>query len=124
AAGAYIVALVRDADPQSEFYRSGDHAKVSIINGQLEDFLTLERAINEHEIDTVFHLAAQPIVGVAYRFPLQTFEANVRGTYNLLEACRIHSELVKRIVVASSDKAYGEQSILPYTEDMALQGHY
>ncbi len=120
--GAYIVALVRDPDPQSEFYRSGAFAHTSIAQGCLEDYQTLERAINEHEIDTVFHLAAQPIVGAAQRSPLQTFEANVRGAYNLLEACRQHRALVHRIVVASSDKAYGTQQTLPYTEEMPLQG--
>jgi CDP-glucose 4,6-dehydratase len=93
---SYVVALVRDADPQSEFFRSGDVARVSVVHGALEEFWTLERAINEHEIDTVFHLGAQPIVGVAHRFPLQTLEANIRGTYNLLEACRIHHALVNR----------------------------
>ena len=122
AAGARIIALVRDPDPQAEFYRSGDHRRVAIVSGRLEDFRTLERAINEHEIETVFHLAAQPIVGVAQRAPLQTFEANIRGTYNLLEACRQHASLVRRVVVASSDKAYGAQPTLPYTEEMPLQG--
>jgi CDP-glucose 4,6-dehydratase len=122
ASGAQVVALVRDADPQSEFYRCGDYRRVTIVNGRLEDFWTLERAINEQEIDTVFHLAAQPLVGVAYRFPLQTFEANIRGSYNLMEVCRLHAALVQRVVVASSDKAYGTHENLPYTEDMALQG--
>ena len=124
AAGAHVVALVRDADPQAEFYRSGDYQRTAIVSGQLEDFRALERAINEHEIETVFHLAAQPIVGVAHRAPLQTFEANIRGTYNLLEACRQHAALVRRVVVASSDKAYGTQPVLPYTEEMPLQGMY
>ncbi|HEU5347637.1 MAG TPA: GDP-mannose 4,6-dehydratase [Ktedonobacterales bacterium] len=122
ALGAHVVALVRDADPQSEFYRSGDYRRTAIVQGRLEDFWTLERAINEHEINTVFHLAAQPIVGAAFRSPLQTFEANIRGTYNLLEACRLHTGLVQRVVIASSDKAYGAQATLPYTEDMPLQG--
>lgn len=122
--GAHVVALVRDSDPQSEFFRSGDYRQTFIVTGQLEDYHTLERAINEHEVETVFHLAAQPIVGVAQRNPLQTFEANIRGSYNLLEACRIHSDLVKRVVIASSDKAYGTQPALPYTEDMPLQGQY
>lgn len=121
---AQVVALIRDADPQSELYRSGAITQVFVVNGRLEDFWTLERALNEHEIDTVFHLGAQPLVGVARRFPLQTFEANIRGTYNLLEACRIHRHLVKNIVVASSDKAYGEHPDLPYTEDMPLIGRY
>src|SRR5262249_44052002 len=87
-------------------------------------FFTVERAISEHEVDTVLHLAAQPIVGVAHRFPLQTFESNIRGTYHLLEACRIHRALVRRVVIASSDKAYGEQPQLPYTEDMPLRGRH
>lgn len=121
---AHVVALVRDPDPQSEFYRSGDHHHTTIVQGRLEEYRTLERAINEHEIDTVFHLAAQPIVGVALRSPWQTFEANIRGTYNLLEVCRVHRSLVERVVVASSDKAYGAQETLPYTEDMPLQGRY
>lgn len=122
--GAYVVALIRDADPQSELFRSDTIAKVTVVNGALEDLWTLERAINEHEVDTVFHLGAQTIVGTARRFPFQTFEANIRGTYNLLEACRLHQAIVKRVVVASSDKAYGDQVNLPYTEDTTLQGRY
>jgi len=124
AQGAYVVALVRDADPQSELYRSGDIQRVSVVNGVLEDFWTLERVVNEHEVDTVFHLGAQTIVGTAHRFPLPTFEANIRGTYNLLETCRLHSDMVQRVVIASSDKAYGEQPNLPYTEDMPLNGRH
>ena len=123
-AGAHVVVLVRDADPRSELYRSGDYLRTAVVQGQVEDFWTLERAINEHEVDTVFHLAAQPIVGAAHRFPMQTFEANIRGTYNLLEACRIHRNLVQRVVIASSDKAYGEQTALPYTEETPLEGQH
>lgn len=122
--GAFVVALVLDAEPQSELYRSGDIDKISVVNGRLEDFLTLSRAINVHEPDTVFHLGAQTIVGAARRFPLPTFEANIRGTYNLLEACRLHKDLVQGVVIASSDKAYGEQAQLPYTEDMPLVGRH
>lgn len=124
ARGAYVVALVLDADPQSELYRSEDIRRIGVVNGALEDFWALERAINEHETDTVFHLGAQTIVGTAHRFPLPTFESNVRGTYNLLEACRIHSRLVQRVVIASSDKAYGEQPVLPYSEEMNLNGRH
>jgi CDP-glucose 4,6-dehydratase len=124
ARGAYVVVLVRDADPQSELYRSGDIRRVAVVNGRLEDFWTLERVINEHEVDTVFHLGAQTIVGTAHRFPLSTFEANIRGSYNLLEACRLNSDMVQRVVIASSDKAYGEQLDLPYTEDMPLNGRH
>lgn len=122
-ADAYVVALVLDADPQTELYRSGDATRVAIVSGALEDVATLERAITTHAIDTVIHLGAQTIVGAAQRAPLNTFEANIRGTYNLLEVCRRHSDLVARIVVASSDKAYGEQA-LPYREESPLLGRH
>lgn len=122
--GAYVVVLVRDWDPQSQLVRSGTIHRTSVVHGRLEDYATLERAINEHEIDTVFHLGAQTIVGTAYRNPLATFEANIRGTYNLLEACRVHRDLVRRVVIASSDKAYGDSSVLPYTEDMPPLGRH
>jgi CDP-glucose 4,6-dehydratase len=119
---AGVVALVLDANPQSELYRSGQIKRVNVVNGRLENFTVLQRAIVEYETDTVIHLGAQAIVGVAYRSPLGTYETNIRGTWNLLEACRLHSGIVKRVVIASSDKAYGEQPQLPYTEDMPLQG--
>lgn len=119
-----IVVLVRDIDYQTEFYRSGDYLQTNIVNGSLENFSLIERAINEYEIDTVFHLGAQTIVGAAYREPLQTFESNIRGTYHILEACRRHREFVKEIVIASSDKAYGIADKLPYTEDMPLKGSH
>lgn len=122
--GAHVVTLVRDWDPQTELVRSGDIGRTSVVNGALEDYATLERALNEHEIDTVFHLGAQPIVATALRSPLPTFEANIRGTYNLLEACRVHRGLVNRVVVASSDKAYGDGPSLPYTEDMPANGRH
>lgn len=122
--GAYVVALIRDWDPQSELIRSGTVTRVNVVSGALEEYATLDRAINEHEIDTVFHLGAQTIVGTALRSPLLTFEANVRGTYNLLEACRAHGQIVRQVVVASSDKAYGDADTLPYTEDMPLHGRH
>lgn len=122
--GAYVVALVLDDDPQSELYRNGAVRQVTVVNGALEDFWRLERVINLHEIDSVFHLGAQTIVGVAHRFPLTTFEANIRGTYNLLEVCRLHRGLVQRVVIASSDKAYGPQPHLPYVEEMGLNGRH
>ncbi|MEN4006856.1 MAG: GDP-mannose 4,6-dehydratase [Methanobacteriaceae archaeon] len=120
--GSIVVALVRDNDYQTEFYRSGDYLRTIIVNGSLEDFSTVKRAINEYEIDTVFHLGAQTIVGAAYHEPLQTFESNIRGTYHVLEACRQYQNIVERIVMASSDKAYGIADKLPYTEDMPLIG--
>jgi len=122
--GAKVIALVLDADPQSELYRSGYVRRIHVVNGRLEDFRTLERALLAYDCDTVIHLGAQAIVSVASRSPLPTFETNIRGTWNLLEACRLHADLVKRVVVASSDKAYGEQERLPYTEDMPLQGRH
>jgi CDP-glucose 4,6-dehydratase len=122
-AGAELVGLVRDSVPQSRFHTSGVADKMVLVRGQLEDLSILERAINEYEIDTVFHLGAQPIVGAANRNPLSTFEANIRGTWHLLEAVR-RSNQVSRVVVASSDKAYGTQEILPYTEEMSLQGRH
>jgi CDP-glucose 4,6-dehydratase len=122
--GAHVVALVRDRDERTMFYRSGDHRRCAIVSGQLEDYPTVERGINEHEVDTVVHLAAQPIVGAAQRSPLPTFEANVRGTYNLLEACRVHAGLVQRVVVASSDKAYGDHGQRAYDEEAPLAANH
>ncbi len=124
AEGAELVVLVRDWDPRSELVRSGTIQQARVVQGALEDYASLERALSEHEVDAVFHLGAQAIVGVALRSPLLTFESNIRGTYNLLEACRIHRDLVRNIVVASSDKAYGDSDLLPYTEDMPLQGRH
>jgi CDP-glucose 4,6-dehydratase len=122
--GAYVVCLVRDWDPQSELMRSGTINRTSVINGQLENYATLERAIVTHETDTVIHLGAETIVGSALKMPLQAFESNVRGTYNLLEACRVHSKIVKRVAVASSDKAYGTAERLPYDETMPVRGQH
>lgn len=121
--GANVTGLVRDWVPQSNLFGFGLENKITIVRGALEDHHLLERAINEHEADTVFHIAAQAIVGTANRNPLSTFETNIRGTWNILEACR-GNQRVKRIVVASSDKAYGEHEKLPYTEDYALQGKH
>ena len=112
AQGSDVVVLIRDSDPQSELFRSRTIEKVTVVNGVLEDLWTIERGINEHEVDTVFHLGAQTIVGTARRLPFQSFESNVRGTYNLLEVCRLHQSMVKRIVVASSDKAYVVNSVV------------
>ena len=122
--GANVIAFVRDADPQSELIRRGTIKQTSVVQGRLEVYADLERAINEHEVDTVFHLGAQAIVGSALRNPLATFESNIRGTYNLLEACRVHTDLVKCVVVASSDKAYGDSDELPYTELMPPLGRH
>lgn len=120
--GAEVVALVRDIVPSSRFFSSEARHAASIVRGRLEDLLTLERIINEYEIDTIFHLGAQAIVGTAVRSPRSTFEANVRGTWNVLEAARMHRAMVKRIIVVTSDKVYGEKENLPYREDDPLEG--
>lgn len=123
AAGADVVCLVRDWVPDCEMARSGDLGKVKIVRGDISDQATLERALGEYEIDTVIHLAAQTIVGIANRNPVSTFEANIAGTWCLLEACR-RSPRVKQVVIASSDKAYGDQEQLPYDETTPLQGQH
>jgi len=123
AAGAQVVCLVRDNVPRTELHRSGAGKRVTIVRGDLLDRDGLERVLTEYEIDTVIHLAAQAIVGAANRNPTATFDANIRGTWNMLEACRMQPR-VRQIVVASSDKAYGDHEVLPYEEDVALQGRH
>jgi CDP-glucose 4,6-dehydratase len=122
--GARVVVPRRDVDPQSRFRTDGIEERCTVVLADLVDHDALVRVVNEHEVSAVFHLAAQTIVGTANRSPLSTFEANVRGTYNLLEACRVAGEGVERIVVASSDKAYGQHNELPYREDFALKPRY
>lgn len=119
AKGAQVTVLVRDRLPHSLLVSNGLEQKVNLVSGDLCDFASLQRIVNEFDINTVFHLGAQAIVGYANRSPLSTFHSNIEGTWNLLEVCRL-SPWVKKIVVASSDKAYGDSSVLPYTEDMAL----
>jgi CDP-glucose 4,6-dehydratase len=124
ARGAEVTCLVRDWVPASALISSGVAAKTNVVSGDLLDLQLLVRALNEYEIDTVFHLGAQTIVGTAARSPISTFESNIRGTWNLLEACRLNSRLVQRVVVASSDKAYGIHERLPYSEDAPLVGRF
>lgn len=124
ARSADVIAFVLDACPQSELFRSGAINQVEVVNGRLEERADIERAVVDHGADTVIHLGAQAIVDAAKMAPLATFETNVRGTWNLLEVCRQQRTLVQRVIIASSDKAYGEHADLPYTEDMALQGKY
>lgn len=121
--GANVTILVRDYIPQSNIYIGEEHNKVNVVNGVLEDYSVIERILGEYEIDTIFHLAAQAIVGVANRNPLGTFKSNIEGTWNILEAAR-RSPLIKQVIVASSDKAYGDQEKLPYDENMPLQGKH
>ena len=115
-----MVALRRDVDPGARFRREGIEERCTLALADLTDHDALVRVMNEHEVEDVFHLAAQAVVGHANRSPLGSWEANVRGTYTLLEACRTLGS-VRRVVVASSDKAYGAHDQLPYREDFALQ---
>ena len=122
-AGADVVGLIRDRVPLSNLNLSGAYQHITAVDGDITDGELLERVLNEYEIEVVFHLAAQPLVRLANRAPMGTFEINIKGTWLLLEACR-RSHTVKRIVVASSDKAYGDQEELPYSEEAPLQGHH
>ncbi|MFH2106769.1 MAG: GDP-mannose 4,6-dehydratase [Candidatus Micrarchaeota archaeon] len=119
---ADIVCVSRDYVPKSMFFEEGLSENVTVAHGDLEDFHTIERVVNEYFPEVVIHLGAQTIVGTANNSPLGTFNSNIKGTWNVLEACRLHDKHIKSIVVASSDKAYGEQKKLPYTEDRPLQG--
>jgi CDP-glucose 4,6-dehydratase len=121
--GAHVVGLVRDRVAHSELVRSGLDRRIDMVHGCVADESLLARTLGEYEIQTVIHLAAQTIVGVANRSPLATFETNIKGTWCLLEAAR-RSGLNPQVIVASSDKAYGEQAQLPYTEDAPLEGRH
>ncbi len=122
-AGADVVCLVRDWVPQSELVHAKLFDQVKVVRGDIRDREILERILGEYEINTVIHLAAQTIVTIANRNPISTFETNIAGTWNLLESCR-RSPSVKQIVIASSDKAYGDQETLPYNESTPLQGQH
>ncbi len=121
--GASVTGLIRDSVPKSNLRWSGFSDKIITVRGELEDYFLMERIINEYEIETIFHLAAQTIVTIANRNPISTFETNIKGTWNILEACR-RAPLIKRIVFASSDKAYGAQKKLPYSEETPLEGRH
>ena len=124
ARGAAVIGLYRDRPVDSYLQLSGLEERVTLVQGDITDLEACRRIVNEHEVQVVFHLAAQAIVGLANRSPYSTLESNVRGTYTLLEACRELRErgLVEAIVVASSDKAYGDQPELPYQEQAPLLG--
>jgi CDP-glucose 4,6-dehydratase len=120
---AHVVGLVRDHVPGSKLQRERLDERIDIVYGAVEDPLLMERAVNEYEIQTVIHLAAQTIVGTANRSPLSTFETNIKGTWCLLEAAR-RCGTQPQVIVASSDKAYGDQLVLPYTEESPLSAKY
>ena len=122
AGGDRVVVLQRDRSPRSALLLEGVEDALDVVHGDLNEPGLVARALGEYEVHTVFHLAAQTIVGTANRSPLATFESNIRGTWTLLEACRLHG--AERVVVAASDKAYGASATLPYREEMALDPRY
>jgi CDP-glucose 4,6-dehydratase len=121
--GDQVACLVRDEVPESNFVKLGLDRNVATVRGALESYPDVSRAVNEYEAEAVFHLGAQAIVTVGNRDPLSTFESNIKGSWNVLEACRRHKPL-RRLIFASSDKAYGDLETLPYTEDMPLRGSH
>lgn len=121
-AGARVVAIRRDEPVLSSLQLLGLGDEVVTVRGDICDPGLVSRALAEYEVQSVFHLAAQTIVGTANRSPVSTFETNVRGTWTVLEACRLHG--AERVVVASSDKAYGKQAELPYRETQPLLASY
>jgi CDP-glucose 4,6-dehydratase len=118
---ADVICLVRDWVPQSELVRSGTLDRVKVVRGDVRDAAVVTRTLAEYEIDTVLHLAAQTTVGTANRSPTDTLDVNIAGTWTLLEAVRQITS-VRQVVLASSDKAYGDQTVLPYVEAMPLHG--
>jgi len=121
--GAIITGIVRDFVPKSMFFLNGLDKQINLVKGDIEDFSLIKRTITEYRVDTVFHLAAQTIVGIGLQNPMKTFETNIKGTWNVLEASRT-SSMVSRVIVASSDKAYGDQERLPYNETFPLEGKH
>ena len=122
--GAAVTTLLARWEPESCFVASGLIYQTDTVIGSIEDYDTVQQAIAEYGIDTVIHLAAVSVEGQAFQSPRRAFDINIRGTYNLLEACRNQAHLVKRIIIASSDKAYGDSPTLPYGEEMALLGRH
>ena len=120
--GAEVTGLIRDAKPNTLLKQNGTQDIIKVVRGDLRDQALLERVINEHQIEVVFHLGAQTQVGIANRSPVSTFESNIKGTWTLLEAARQIG--VKAFVVASSDKAYGVHESLPYNETAPLVGSF
>jgi CDP-glucose 4,6-dehydratase len=120
--GAIVTGLIIEKDINSELIRSGNIDRVTTVNGDLADSRIISRVLHEGNFDVIFHLGAQTIVGTALADPVNTFETNIKGTWNILEASRLFGKSLKSVVVASSDKAYGTSIKLPYTEDFPLIG--
>jgi CDP-glucose 4,6-dehydratase len=121
-AGARVTVVRRDEVPRSPLILMGLERSVTVVNGDICDAGLLERTLAEHQVQDVFHLAAQTIVETAASSPLSTFETNIRGSWLVLESCRRHA--VERVLIASSDKAYGASAVLPYLEDFPLAAVY
>tara|TARA_Y100000310_G_scaffold262419_1_gene272079 strand:- start:3741 stop:4715 length:975 start_codon:yes stop_codon:yes gene_type:complete len=121
--GARVVTIARDIKKTNNMDILDLKDKIDIVRGDIINLEDCERAINEYDIEFCFHIAAQAIVGPANRSPLSTFGSNIKGTWNILETCRT-SKTIKGIIIASSDKAYGQQKKLPYTEDSPLNGYF
>lgn len=121
---ADVIAIVRDRPSKSRFFTEKMHDKITVVNGDIQDYFLMDRVVAEYEIDTIFHLAALTIVRVSNMSPLATFNTNIKGTWNVLEAARVHMPKVRSVVVASSDKAYGPAEKLPYDESTELRGKY
>jgi len=120
---AQVTTIVRDIKKVNNLDILDIKNKINIVNGNLVNLRDCERAINEYDIQFCFHIAAQALIGPANRSPLSTFESNIQGTWNILESCRV-SKTIQGLIVASSDKAYGQQEKLPYTEDSPLNGYF
>lgn len=121
--GVEVSTIIRDIKKNNNLDILGIKNKITLVYGDLANFKDCERAINEYDVGFCFHMGAQALVGPANRSPLSTFESNIKGTWNILEACRL-SKTIKGLVIASSDKAYGQQEKLPYTEDSPLNGYF
>ncbi|MGH9857133.1 MAG: GDP-mannose 4,6-dehydratase [Acidobacteriota bacterium] len=121
---ANVICLMRDWIPVNRLLEEDLLGRCHIVRGELEDYAVVLRTLNEYEVDSVFHLGAQTIVGTANRSPLSTFESNIRGTWHLLEASRECASKLERVIIASSDKAYGSHENLPYKEESPLQGRF
>lgn len=120
--GAELTSILSELNPRSPFAGMGLDKQIRCYYGSIADYHLIERAVTEGRINTVFHLAAVSMQDLAYQIPWQTFETNVKGTYNLLEVCRVHKDQISKIIIASSDKVYGDSPILPYDEEMPIQG--
>lgn len=121
--GAEVVGIIRDRVPNSQLSVSGTIKHITVVNGDVCDYELVERVIAEYEIDLIFHLAAQTIVSIANRVPLSTFETNIKGTWTILEASR-RNPTIQGVIIPSSYKAYGDQTLLPYHEDAPLRANH